>query len=30
MSWKAKEELLPELDELQANTKAELESAGKR
>lgn len=30
MSRKTKEELRPELDELQAKTKAELESAGKR
>ena len=30
MSRKTKEELQPELDELQAQTKAELESAGKR
>jgi hypothetical protein len=29
MSKKTKEELRPELDELQAKTKAELESAGK-
>ena len=30
MSRKTKEELRPELDELQAKTKAELEAAGKR